>query len=134
MRTDAPLPGPSIKHAVLSYLDKMLDCGKFNSRHNFLNTLQRLFKAKDFPQGNERLPYTFPWPTPTEFIQEAIVRMLKTIVRVAIRDEDSTIYGSAQELLTLVARDGESFRPQMVDQPTKIIGPPPFRPILQLAA
>lgn len=120
-----------VKHAILRYLDKLLDSSEFSSRYNFLNALQQLAKAKDFPQGNERLPSTFPWLTPSEFVQEAVTEMFGRLVKVAIYDEDSTIYTAAQEILALVARDGQSFA-QMVAHP-KLIACPPVRPIRRSA-
>lgn len=88
----------------------MLGSGGFASRYDFLKALQQFFKAKDFPQGNKRLPLTFPWRTPSGFIQDAVTMTFGSLIEVAIYNgHESMINDAAQDVVALVARDGLPF-------------------------
>ncbi|KAJ3524913.1 hypothetical protein NMY22_g10796 [Coprinellus aureogranulatus] len=96
-----------VKTGIIQHWGRLLKGDQFspNSCLKFLSRLQRLFNAKDFSQIDERFPPTFPWLTPSEFVQETVTKLFGQLVNAAIHRDELAVYGAAQELLTSVARD-----------------------------
>ncbi|KAJ3530069.1 hypothetical protein NMY22_g8729 [Coprinellus aureogranulatus] len=95
----------AVKKGVHHYWSRQVSGEHSKSRSTFLEALQAIFNESEFPEGDDRLPLSFVWPSPSAWVKEMIKATYEALVNVATSEELVLDREAAQKVLALVARD-----------------------------